>query len=120
MSYVRMSRGSTLAATCRRIGLPSFAIVSLGIEAIYHPSVKVCVKGNQQNITQHFSRSQDVTTRDRQSERQLICLRRAFLASPARAPSAPARAVSGRTSRNYLSGHSTIPSTQSSTPGGLV
>src|SRR5262245_29119783 len=37
ISYVRISRGSTLAAIWRKTGFPSLAIRSLGIGCTYHP-----------------------------------------------------------------------------------
>ena len=59
-----MSRGSTFAAIWRKTGLPSFAILSLGMGCTDHPSLFLRSSTNHairdilRNITQHFLPSQ--------------------------------------------------------------
>jgi len=49
-------RGSTLAATWRKMGLPSFATGSLGMDRTYYVSVnRYDERAGSQNITQDFS-----------------------------------------------------------------
>src|SRR5712692_7020712 len=142
-SYVRMSRGSILAAIWRKTGLPSFAIGSLGMDFTYHPfiflSSTIQAMRREGGLTKYNTRffslarhgmatreGQDLRDegdgRNKGGESNLSTSRASRVSrSPASGlVNEHAQAVSDPTFRSYPSGRSTIPTTRSSTLDGLV